>query len=179
MAHYRITPLEKKSIHIVYEMYRNNEDGTTSWFNIEDHYRWGAGFIEEDMECNLEFDPSRSQYCKADAGEYEGCEFEDGVACYFEFSEDISEEEQEAIKEAYYEGGAGWLYDDPDHDWQEEDCYVVVDAPYKIEFCEEDGTAIREVKVRSRDEWNELREKLGKDWYVPMDNAIEPYKWKE
>lgn len=145
MAHYTITPLEKKSIHISYEMYRENEDGTISWFNIEDHYRWGRGFIEEDMDCNIESDRTRSQYCKSDAGEYEGCEFDDSVSVYFEFSDDINEEEQEAIKNAYYEGGAGWLYDDPDHSWQEEDSYVVVDAPYKIELCDEDGTVIKEV----------------------------------
>jgi hypothetical protein len=145
MAHYTITPLEKKSIHISYEMYRENDNGSISWFNIEDHYRWGRGFIEEDMECNIEADRTRSQYCKSDAGEYEGCEFEDGIACYFEFSDDIGEEEQQAIKDAYYEGGAGWLYDSPDHTWQEEDCYVVVDAPYKIELCDADGTIIREV----------------------------------
>ena len=178
MAHYRITPLEKKSIHIVYEMYRNNDDGSISWFNIEDHYRWGQGFIEEDMDCNLEHDQSRSQYCKADAGEFEGCEFEDSIACYFEFSDDISESEQEEIKEAYYNGGAGWLYDDPDHTWEEEDCYVVVDAPYKTEFCDEHGTVIREVKTRSLDESNALRNTLGEGWYVPTDAGVEPYKWR-
>ena len=52
MSHYTITPLEKKSISITYEMYRENDNGTISWFNIEDHYRWGKGFIAEDMECN-------------------------------------------------------------------------------------------------------------------------------
>lgn len=177
MSHYRITPLEKKSIHIVYEMFRENDDGSISWFNIEDHYRWGQGFIEEDMECNLEADPTRSQYCKADAGEYEGCEFEDGVACYFEFSEDITEEEKESIKGSYYEGGAGWLFDG-EHDWQEEDSYVVVDAPYKVEFCSDNGDFIRDVKVRSLDERQSLRDQLGEGWYVPADSSIEPYKWE-
>ena len=142
MAHYRITPLEKKSIHIPYEMFRNNPDGSVSWFNIEDHYRWGRGFIEEDMDCNLETDQTRSQYCKADAGEYEGCEFDDSIAVYFEFSDDLSKEEQQDIRDGYYEGGAGWLYDDPDHEWQEEDCYVVVDAPYQVDLCSENGTVI-------------------------------------
>lgn len=150
MAHYRITPLEKKSIRIVYEMYRENNDGSISWFNVEDHYRWGVGFIEEDMDCNIEKDRTRSQYCKAEAGEYEGCDFDDQVACWFEFSDDISEEEQEEIKGNYLEGsddglmGAGWIFDG-DHDWQEEDSYVIVDAPYKVELCEENGTVIKEI----------------------------------
>lgn len=182
MAHYRITPLEKKSISITYEMFRENDDNTISWFNIEDHYRWGQGFIEEDLEVNLESDQTRSQYCKADAGEYEGCEFEDQHACWFEFSDDISEEEQEKIKKNYLEGddegrgGAGWLFDSPDHNWQEEDSYVIVLPPYKVEFCEEDGSVIREVKVRSREEQEALRTQLGTDWYIPTDSGLEPSK---
>ena len=177
MAHYRITPLEKKSIFIVYEMFRENDDGTISWFNVEDHYRWGQGFIAEDMEVNLSGGPQ--QHCKADEGEYEGCEFDDQVACWFEFSDDVDELEQEAIKEAYYDGGAGWLYDDPTHTWQEEDSYVVVLGPYKIELCEENGDVIREVTLRTNEEQQQLREQLGEGWYVPNDNALAPEKWRE
>jgi len=172
MAHYRITPLEKKSIYIVYEMYRENEDGSISWFNIEDHYRWGKGFLAEDMECNLSSADSQTQYCKAEDGEYEGCEFDDQVACWFEFSDDIDEEEQEKIKELYLEGdedgrgGAGWLFDG-EHDWQEEDSYVVVIGPYSVEFCDENGEVIREVKLRTQEEINKLYEQTGK--YVSKD----------
>ena len=144
MAHYRITPLEKKSISITYEMFRENDNGSISWFNIEDHYRWGQGFIAEDMDCNIEKDRTRSQYCKPDDGEFESPDLDDGIACYFEFSDDLSEEEQEAIKEAYYDGGAGWVYDG-DHEWQEEDCYIEVMAPYKVELCDENGNLIREI----------------------------------
>lgn len=157
-------------------MYRDNADGTTSWFNIEDHYRWGRGFIAEDMDCNLSAGDSVTQYCKADEGEYEGCDLEDRVACYFEFSDDITEEEQEQIKQCYLEGnedgigGAGWLYDDPDHNWQEEDCYLVVAAPYRVDFCSEDGTVVREVKLLTRDQWKELYEL--KNEYISNDSAL-------
>lgn len=158
MSHYRITPLEKKSISIVYEMFRENEDGTISWFNVEDHYRWGFGYIAEDMDCNLPHLGNKQAYCKPDEGEYEGCEFDDRVACYFEFSDDISEEEQEEIKRLYLEGnddgigGAGWLYDDPDHSWQEEDSYVIVQEPFKVEFCDEQGEVINEVELKPLEE---------------------------
>ncbi len=50
---YLIKPLEKKSIVYHVEMFRENPDGTTSWFNIDETYRWGQGFIEEDLDCNL------------------------------------------------------------------------------------------------------------------------------
>lgn len=175
MAHYRITPLEKKSIYIVYEMYRENDDGSISWFNVEDHYRWGRGFIAEDMDCNLSAADSNTQYCKAEDGEGEGCEFDDQVACWFEFSEDLTEEQQEEIKQNYLEGnedgvcGAGWLFDG-EHEWQEEDSYVVVLGPYTVEFCDENGKVIREVKLRTHDEWLKEYEKAGR--FVSKDSAL-------
>ena len=148
MAHYTITPLEKKSIDAVWELYRENPNtGEIDWVNITDCYRWGRGFIEEGMEVNLPTDKDTTAYCKMDAGEFEGCEFDDSVACYFEFSDAISEEEQESIKKSYYENGAGWIYDG-EHEWQIEDDYVIIHGPYKIEFCDEDGTVIREVSPR-------------------------------
>jgi hypothetical protein len=187
MSHYTITPLEKKSIAITYEMFRENDDGSISWFNIEEHYRWGKGFIAEDMEVNLEADQTRIQYCKVDEGEYDGCDLEDPIACYFEFSDDLSDEEKAFIEKCYYDGdpnddnvpdigGAAWLYDGT-HNWQEEDCYIEVMAPYKVDFCTQDGIIIREVKVRSREEQQTLREQLGEGWYIPTDNALEPEKY--
>lgn len=175
MAHYRITPLEKKSISITYEMFRENDNGTISWFNVEDHYRWGFGFLSEDSDCNLNFSNNQQQYCKADDGEGEGCEFEDQHACWFEFSDDITEEEQEEIKRMYLEGdedgrgGAGWIHEG-NHEWQIEDDYVIVQGPYKVEFCNENGEVIREVVLRSQEEYNTLYEQTGQ--YVSPDSAL-------
>lgn len=138
---YRITPLEKKSIYARYEMFRDNADGSTSWFNVEDHYRWGQGFIEEDMDVNLPREGDQYAYCDPNAGW--GAELDDGVAQFFEFSDDMSDEEQQQIKEDFYDGGAGWLYGG-DHDWQEEDSSIIVIAPFKIDLCKDDGTVIQE-----------------------------------
>lgn len=149
MSHYRITPLEKKSIDAIYELYRQNPNtGETQWVNITDSYRWGRAFIAEDMDCNLPLKNEPMAYCKMGDGEYEGCEFEDSVAVNFEFDESITEEEQEQIKEAYYEGGAGWIYDG-DHDWEIEDDYVIVYGPYKVELCNEHGEVIKEAELKS------------------------------
>ena len=145
---YLIKPLEKKSIYVHYEMYRNNPDGSTSWFNIDDHYRWGQGFIEEDMDCNLPYEGDDTAYCDPTVGW--GSEMEDGVACYFEFSDDMSDEEKQQIEAAYYEGNVGWLYDG-EHNWQEEDSSVIVAGPFKVDLCEEDGTVIEEnIKLKAR-----------------------------
>ena len=145
---YRITPLEKKSIIYHVEMFRENPDGTISWFNLDETYRWGQGFIEEDLDCNLPWKGDKIAYCKPDVGW--GCEFDDAISCWFEFSDDIDDLEKEAIESAYHEGGAGWLYDG-DHEWQEEDAAVHIIAPFQVSLCEEDGTVVvAEVELKDR-----------------------------
>jgi len=147
---YLIKPLEKKSVIYHVEMFRENADGTVSWFNLDETYRWGQGFIEEDMDCNLPYKDSKIAYAKPDAGW--GCEFDDSISVEFDFSDDIDEMEQQEIKELYYEGGAGWLYDG-EHDWQEEDCAVEILAPFQVSLCESDGTVVEpEVELKTRPE---------------------------
>jgi hypothetical protein len=145
---YCIKPLEKKSISWRVEMFRENSDGSISWFNMEELYRWGQGFIEEDLDCNLPWKGDRLAYCKTDAGW--GCEFEDSINIDWEFSDDIPELEQQEIKELYYEGGAGWLFDG-EHDWQTEDDYVIVLAPFSVDYSDSNGDIITEnVELKER-----------------------------
>lgn len=153
MPVYLIKPLEKKSVVYHVEMFRENADGSISWFNLDETYRWGQGFIEADMDSNLPLEDSNLAYCDPTAGW--GSELDDSCACWWEFSDDITEEEQEFIKEAYYDGGAGWLFDG-EHDWQEEDTAIHVLAPFQVSLVEDDGTVIEEhVKLRTRAELEE------------------------
>ena len=152
MSVYLIKPLEKKSVIYHVEMFRENPDGSISWFNLDETYRWGCGFIEADMDCNLPYEGDTVAYTKQDVGW--GCEFEDSISIEFEFSDDMSDEEKEAIEVSYHEGGAGWLYDG-DHHWQEEDAAVHIIAPYQVSLCEDDGTLIEEnVKLKPRPDPN-------------------------
>lgn len=147
MAHYRITPLEKKSIEVFYELYKQDpETGVTQWANIKETFRWGQAFIDKELAVNLPRPGDTQAYCKMDAGESESCEFDDSIAVDFEFDETLTEEEQEEIKEAYYSGGAGWVFDG-DHDWGIEDDYVIVYGPFKVELCNEDGSEATEVDL--------------------------------
>jgi hypothetical protein len=150
---YLIKPLEKKSIVYHVEMYRSNPDGSISWFNIDETYRWGQGFIEADLDCNLPWKGDDVAYARADVGW--GCEFEDSCSVEWEFSDDIKEMEQQELKELYYEGGAGWLFDG-EHDWQEEDTAVHIIAPYQVSLCDEfTGEVIEEnVKLKPRPDPN-------------------------
>jgi len=152
---YLIKPLEKKSIVYHVEMFRENSDGTISWFNMDETFRWGQGFVEGDMDVNLPRSDDPVAYAKTQPGW--GCEFDDSISIDFEFSEDITVEEQEAIREEYYNGGAGWLFDG-EHDWQEEDSAVHIYAPFEVTLCSENGDFIREVVLRSREEINKIYE---------------------
>jgi hypothetical protein len=145
---YVIKPLHKKSIVWHVEMYRNNPDSSIGWFNIDETYRWGQGFVESDLDCNLPWEGDDVAYARADVGW--GCEFDDSINIEFEFSDNISKEEQEEIRQAYYEGGAAWLFDG-EHSWQEEDTAVHIIAPYQVDLCDNDGTVIEEnIKLKPR-----------------------------
>ena len=149
---YVIKPLYKKSIVYHVEMYRNNPDGSVGWFNIDETYRWGQGFIESDLDCNLPYEGDDVADARADVGW--GCEFDDSISIEFEFSDDISEAEQESIRQAYYEGGAAWLFDG-EHSWCEEDTTVHIIAPYQVDLCDDDGTVIEEnIKLKPRPDPN-------------------------
>ncbi len=142
---YRITPLEKKSIKNTIEVYRENEDESISWFTIDDHYRWGNGFIESKE--NLPFFENYDAYCNSQIGW--GAELEDQVAFFIEFSDDIPEEERKEIEKSYLDNGASWLYDD-EHDWVVEDDLIVVSPPYQIDLVDanEYGKVLKEnVKI--------------------------------
>lgn len=145
---YRIKPLHKKSICWHIELFRDNPDGSTSWVNIDDHYRWGQGFVEEDMDCNLPYEGDTQATARTDVGW--GAELDDQHACWFEYSDDFTDEQKEEFESSYHDGGAAWVFDG-EHDWQIEDDYLIIDSPFQVDLCDEDGTVIEEnVKLRAR-----------------------------
>lgn len=146
MSHYRITPLQKKSIRNIYELYRQTEDGETEWVNIIELYRSGVGFLSNDEDTSLPFKDDDIVYCWPNLGENESCDFDDSTSVSFEFCDSLSEEECNAIEDAYYEGGAGWVYEG-EHDWQVEQDSIEIDAPFKVELVDEDGLNPTEVNL--------------------------------
>ena len=135
-TYYCIKPLEKKSICWHIEMFRKNADGTTSWFNIDDHYRWGKGFIFDEFDLPYDND---AEVCASTSGG-SGAELDDQYACFFDFSDDIAEHEKAQIKQCYLSGngdatnelsGAAWLLDSKSG-WEEENEYLVIAAPFAI-----------------------------------------------
>lgn len=125
---YKITPLEKKSIFNRIDVYRQNDDDSISGFTIEEHYRWGQGYVD-----SKDYFPVTSDsyaYCDSQIGW--GAELDDHVAFFIEFTDDLSEEEREEIEKNYLDDRAGWLYDG-DHNWEIEEDTIVIMPPYRID----------------------------------------------
>lgn len=177
MSHYRITPFNTNAISMIYELFRSNPDESISTLRITEIWGFGRGFIDESMESNLDYADSNMFYAKPDEGENEGCEFEGLDAAYFEFSDDVPEEERERFKQCYFtgdgdgRGGVGYIHEG-DHEWEIDYQDIEIAAPVKIDLCDENGHLIREVELRSKDESKELSEALGGRYYIPRDKAI-------
>jgi len=148
MAHYRLSALGDAHVEMFYELYRSNPDGSISTLDVTEVWRHGYGFIEEVLETNLGH---------ADATE------------------------QEDFKEKYYRGdaqgrgGVGFLHEG-EHGWEIEDERVRFSSPVRVEFCEAGGTALRDVTLRTRQDWKTLWEDLGRRYVVPKDSFLKPWK---
>jgi hypothetical protein len=135
---YRITPLEKKSIKQIFDLYQRDADGNIRGFEIFDHYRWGAGFLElEDLPLRGVIDV----YCDPEISL--GCELDDQVALFFEFDNSFSEKEQREIRKAYQWGGTSWMLNG-DHSWEIESHQIEIIGPYQIDLVDEYGKILEE-----------------------------------
>lgn len=148
MSLLKVTPLEKKSIAYKVEMYRHNADGTTSWFTIEDWYRWGHGWLDE-YEDSIPYKEDESAHCSPSTGW--GTDLDDQCSCWFDYSEDLTQEEKDHIEKCYIHGddeddgrgGMGWLFEG-DHKWQVEEDSIEILGPFKVDRCDADGNVIEE-----------------------------------
>lgn len=158
---YRITPLEKKSVEYFVDVYEVLPDGSTRGFDVTEVYRWGQGFREED-ELPWKFEAEGRVNCRPEVGW--GCELDDLVSVYVNFSDGFTDKEKEEIEE-FCRGerededgrwGTAWLYDG-DHNWQIEDDHVCILAPVKIEIVNEEvyNEVLEEVQPHDPEENNE------------------------
>lgn len=131
---YRIKPQDKKSIEIVYDVYKELENGSVVGWNVRELYRWGQGFVETEDELPY----LESKYAITDPNVGDGAELEDNISIEFEFDDELSEE-REHIEECWMNGdpddedsrcNAAWLFDYSD--WQIEDNSLVIYAPFEI-----------------------------------------------
>ena len=134
---YRIKPVDKKSIEIVYEVFKEKPDGTFVNWSVTELYRWGQGFVETEDE--LPYIDSR--YIGVDPMIGDGCELDDNISVDFEFDDEITQEERDHIEECWCNGdpndedgrsNAAWLYDVSD--WCIEHESVTIYGPFEVEI---------------------------------------------
>ncbi len=137
---YRITPVDKKSIYAVYDVYKTDEEGNTRGFVVRELYRWGQGFRELDEPIHAE---DTCIICSPQIGW--GAELDDGISIDFEFDDDFTDEEKEKIENLWCNGdpddpdgrtNAAWLYDYSD--WEVEDDYIEIFGPFKVDIIDEE-----------------------------------------
>jgi len=140
---YRITPLEKKSMEYFVDVFERLPDDTIRGFDVTEIWRWGQAFREEEDPV-WKFEAEGRVNCRPEVGW--GCELDDLISVYVNFSDGFTEEEKAEI-EALCRGesededgrwGTAWIYDG-DHSWEIEDDHVCVLAPVKIDLVDEAG----------------------------------------
>ena len=156
---YRITPLEKKNVEYFVDVFERMPDGDIRGFEVTEVWRWGFGFRELDEPVmSYEVDPKQGHgvHCNPQVGW--GCELDDLISVYVNFSEEYTPEERARI-EAILRGeqededgrwGTTWLYDG-DHAYEIEDDHVRILGPVRIDLVNEHGygdTAVIEENVQ-------------------------------
>lgn len=167
---YRITPLEKKNVEILYDIFEERNDGSIRGWKIEELYRWGIGFRSEDNPVNEWEIKSNSIQCELDVGY--GSELEDVINVSFEFDENFTEEEKEILIELWYDGGAGWLYDG-DHPWQVDHESLTIYGPVKIDLIDDITLEIFEENIKPKTEgspmnWQTVSDQEASVWPFPI-----------
>lgn len=137
---YRITPVDKKSITAVYDVYKIDENDNARGFVVRELYRWGQGFREIDEPVYKE---DKWVICNPQLGW--GAELDDGISIDFEFDDSFTDEEKEEIENCWCNGdpedpdcrmGAAWLYDFSD--WMIEDDYIEIIGPFKVDIIDDE-----------------------------------------
>jgi len=131
---YRIKPVDKKSIEQFYDVYKELPDGSVVGWSVKELYRWGQGFVEDEMDLPY----LESKYVCVNPNIGDGCELDDGCSIDFEYDDELTEEEREEIERCYTEGDDegksyhAWLFDG-EHDWQIEDEMITIYGPFEVD----------------------------------------------
>lgn len=127
-SRYKIIPLEKKSI-IQITTYKTGDSTHTSEGDKiatrEDTYRWGYAVVE----ANKKDLPKDGEIIVSDYELIEN-DYQDGVAVFWDCSDNVTEEELEVIENAYNEDGDDGLTKLGWHYFDSEDKIL---GPFKIE----------------------------------------------
>jgi hypothetical protein len=169
---YRITPLEKKNVEIYYDVYEEKEDGTIRAWSITELYRWGLGFRTEDDPISEYERNGNGITCDPEIGS--GAELDDLISVNFEFDDSFSDDEQQALENEWYDGGAAWLYDG-EHDWQVDYSSLTIHGPVNIDLIDDVTGEVYEEDVQTSTEkidvsWQTVSDQEASVWPFPIQD---------
>ena len=140
----RITPLHKKSITQMVQLYDIPNDPNQKFVEINETYRWGYGYKEGD-DMNYDYNwRGDTIYCDSQIGH--GAELDDLCSVWFDYEGPWTDEEKQQFEETWENGdpedpdgrsGFGWLYD-WNEKWQIEDEELIVNGPFKFDVIDKD-----------------------------------------
>jgi hypothetical protein len=114
MSLWKISTVDKKNVVDHWYFVKNGDDN--KWARVEEHWRWG--YVIVDSKKKPVFDDNADGFNIYDYDVYDQ-ETDDGVGTWFEYSDDITAEEQAEFQNAYWEGleevnNAGWMDEEND-----------------------------------------------------------------
>lgn len=114
MSLWKISTVDKKNVVDHWYFVKNGDDN--KWARVEEHWRWG--YVIVDSKKKPAFDDNADGFNIYDYDVYDQ-ETDDGVGTWFEYSDDVTAEEQAEFQNAYWEGleevnNAGWMDEEND-----------------------------------------------------------------
>lgn len=149
---YVVRPTEKKSISRRYIIFENQENGNLRRFDVEEHYRWGQGFLIS--QSDLPDINATEVFCQGDVGNlYHN--LDDIIDIWFTFDENFTEEEQEFIRKNYVDGDdnghmmTGWVYEGSHgKNFDVDDEQIVILAPFEIDLVYADNGEVIQSNIK-------------------------------
>jgi hypothetical protein len=166
---YQVISLEKKNVVVTYEIFEDMGNNNIRGWQIEETYRWGAGYRSVDDPISEWETNNNGIYCDFSLGS----ESDDLIACYYQFDEGFTDQEKADLEQKWEEGGAAWLYDG-EHNWEVENANVVIYGPVKINLIDElTGDIIEEdikpTSSKAELSWQTISDDELKVWPFPVN----------
>lgn len=144
---FRISTEDKKSV-VVTETFDKTIDGVTYTFDIETTWRWGSAVVSgEDLE---ESDFHQEGGFELTGWEIDDQNYDDGVALWFNYSDNFTDEMKEEVERLWEEDGYSGL---EENEWYMCDVETWFYGPINVELLEERETEEEEESSSDKPKW--------------------------
>jgi hypothetical protein len=143
---FKVSPSQKKSI-CTTEIFEKTVDGVTYRAELENWYRWGYAVISG-VEDETEL--TENETLEVSGYSIEDHSFDDGVAAYWYYSSNITDEMKEEVETAWDED---WYDGVEEHGWTLIDTETYFHGPIEVEFVSEEVDEDEEEVDPSKPKW--------------------------